>query len=146
MPIVVTGVTPLLEVFDMATSIAFYRDALGFEIVHTSQLGERFDWALLRLEGAELMLNTAYDENERPQVPDPRRSPGHADATLFFGCPDVDAAYTHLRDKGIAVEGPTVRDYGMKQLWVTDPDGFKLCFQWPVARPAAAADPQTASD
>lgn len=30
------GIAPLLQVFDMPTSIHFYRDVLGFEIVQTS--------------------------------------------------------------------------------------------------------------
>ena len=133
MAIAIRGVTPLLEVFDMPTSIAFYCHRLGFEVVSTSAPGDHFDWALLRLDGVELMLNTAYEDHERPPAPDPDRVLGHADTTLFFGCPDVDAAYAHLRTHGIDVEEPVVRDYGMKQLTVTDPDGFKLCFQWPAA-------------
>ena len=127
------GVCPLLQVFDMPASIEFYRDVLGFEVVQTSQPGNRFDWALLRRDGTELMLNTAYEEDVRPTAPDPARVAGHEDAALFFGCPNVDAAYRHLRAHGIDVEEPAVRAYGMKQLYLTDPDGFVLCLQWPVA-------------
>jgi len=130
MAIAIRDLTPLLEVFDMPTSIAFHRRMLGFEVVNTSEPGDRFDWALLKLNNAALMLNTAYEDHERPPAPDPVRVVGHADTTLFFGCPDVDAAYTHLRAQGVAVEEPIVTHYGMKQLSVTDPDGFKLCFQW----------------
>jgi len=57
MAIEVRGMAPLLQVFDMPLSIAFYRDVLGFEVVSTSKpRGEHFDWALLRLNGVELML------------------------------------------------------------------------------------------
>jgi catechol 2,3-dioxygenase-like lactoylglutathione lyase family enzyme len=74
MGIDIRGMAPLLQVFDMPTSIAFYRDALGFEVVTTSKpRGEHFDWALLRLNGVELMLNTAYEEDARPPAPDPAR-------------------------------------------------------------------------
>lgn len=128
----VRGVTTLLEVFDMPRSITFYRDALGFEVVSSSRAGDDCTWALLRLDDAELMLNTAYDDDRRPADPDPTRVAGHADTGLFFACPDPDAAYTHLRGRGVAVEEPVVREYGMKQLWLTDPDGFRLCFQWPA--------------
>ena len=65
----VRGLTPLLQVYDMPTSVRFYRDVLGFEVAATSpMLGEdRFHWALLRLGDAELMLNTAYEfDNDRP--------------------------------------------------------------------------------
>lgn len=128
----IRGMAPMLEVFDMPTSVRFYRDLLGFELVSTSQPGDRFDWALLRLAGVELMLNTAYEDDERPPAPDPVRVAGHADTTLFFGCPDVDEACRQLRAKGFDVEEPVIRDYGMKQLYVVDPDGYNLCFQWRI--------------
>ncbi|MGD0310821.1 MAG: VOC family protein, partial [Acidobacteriota bacterium] len=51
----------------------------------------------------------------------------------FFGCPNVDAAYAHFRSRGQKVKEPKVAPYGMKQLYVHDPDGYNLCFQWPTA-------------
>jgi len=132
MQIKVSSLTPLLQVFDMPTSVAFYRDVIGFEVVMPAQQGNRFDWALLRMGGASLMLNTAYEAHERPAVPDAARRAGHGDMTLFFACPNVDEAYEYLRSKGIAVEKPVIRVYGMKQLTVIDPDGYELCFQHPA--------------
>lgn len=129
----VQGMAPLFQVFDMPASIAFYCDVLGFEIVSTSEPGPRFDWVLLRLNDVELMLNTAYEEDARPPAPDPVRIASHADTALYFGCPDVDAAYAYLQAHGVDVEKPVVQSYGMKQLYVTDPDGFILCFQWSAA-------------
>jgi len=129
MRIHVRELTPLIEVFDMPTSVAFYRDALGFEVIAQSGPGDDFNWGLLRLGDATLMLNTAYEADERPPTPDPDRIAGHGDTTLFFDCADLDEAYRHLHAKGLAVEEPVVRHYGMKQLAVTDPDGFRLCFQ-----------------
>ena len=133
MTIDVRGLTPLLQVYDMPTSVRFYRDLLGFEVVSTSPvLGEdRFHWALLRLGDAELMLNTAYEfDGERPVEPDPARTAAHGDTGLFFGCPDVDRAYEELRGKGVTVQEPSVAPYGMKQMYLRDPDGYALCFQW----------------
>jgi glyoxylase I family protein len=132
MGITVQGVCPLLQVFDMPTSIAFYRDLLGFEIVERSTSSDDCDWAWLRLNDAELMLNTAYERHNRPEAPDPARIAAHKDIGLFFGCPDVDEVYTYLREQGLDVKAPTLPDYGMKQLYVWDPDGYCLCFQWPA--------------
>jgi glyoxylase I family protein len=129
----VSGVSTLLQVFDMPTSIRFYRDVLGFEVVETSSPGDRFDWARLRLDAAEVMLNTAYEEPDRPATADPARIAAHGDTSLYFGCPDVDAAYKHLRAHGVDVAEPSVAPYGMKQLYVSDPDGYVLCFQWRAA-------------
>jgi catechol 2,3-dioxygenase-like lactoylglutathione lyase family enzyme len=133
MALVVRGVTPLLQVYDMPTSVRFYRDKLGFTVVNSSPaLGEDyFHWALLRMGGAELMLNTAFESNnERPPQPDVARVAAHFDTGLFFACPDVDAAYEELRGKGVDVNEPVVTGYGMKQIYVGDPDGYELCFQW----------------
>ena len=134
MPLTVQGLAPLLQVFDMPTSIAFYSGVLGFEVVSTSQPGPQFDWALLKLNNVELMLNTAYESHARPPAPDPTRLAGHGDTCIYFGCPGVDAVYTFLRAKGLDIKVPVVQPYGMKQLYVRDPDGYMLCFQWPATQ------------
>jgi catechol 2,3-dioxygenase-like lactoylglutathione lyase family enzyme len=131
MAIQVRGLAPLLSVFDMPTSIKFYCEGVGFELVATDKKpAPHFAWVLLRLNGSELMLNTAYDEGERPPAPDPGRIAAHSDAAVYFSCPDVDGAYAHLRGKGIDAKEPRIAPYGMKQLYLTDPDGYLLCFQW----------------
>lgn len=133
MSIEVRRVCTLLQVFDMPTSVRFYRDVLGFEIVQTSpREGDRFDWGLLRLNNAEVMLNTAYEQEYRPAQPESVRVAAHGDTCLYLGCPDVDAAYRHLRAHGIDVAEPKVAPYGIKQLYLHDPDGYSLCFQWPA--------------
>jgi glyoxylase I family protein len=132
------GLCPLLQVFDMPASLAFYRDVLGFDLVQADPAadqveGDAFGWVWLRRDNAEVMLNSAYDPDVvRPPAPDPSRVAAHADTALFIGCPDVDAAYEHLQGHGLSVAAPVVAPYGMKQLYVKDPDGFTLCFQWPV--------------
>ncbi len=133
MAIDVRGVCPLLQVYDMPVALRFYRDVLGFEVIGTSpELGpDKFHWVWLRLGGAEIMLNTAYEfDSERPVPADRARVSAHGDTGLFFACPDVDGAYEALREQGVAVEPPKVVPYGMKQMYVKDPDGYGLCFQW----------------
>lgn len=133
MSLAVGSLTPLIQVFDMPASMAFYRDLLGFTLVSRSQPGDgdAFDWGLLRLGGATLMLNTAFEEDSRPPALEPSRQAAHADTTLYFECPDVDDAYAYLREKGVRVSPPKTAPYGMRQLYVTDPDGYVLCFQCP---------------
>jgi glyoxylase I family protein len=131
MAIQVRGMAPLLQVFDMPTSIRFYCDLLGFEIVSSDgKPAPHFDWVWIRLADVDLMLNTAYEGDRRPPEPNPARIAAHEDTGLFFSCPDVDAAYADLHAKGVNAEAPTVAPYGMKQMYLRDPDGFVLCFQW----------------
>ena len=131
MAIELRSCAPLFEVFDMPTSMAFYRDVLGFAVVSTSGMdpGDDVGWAWLRLNDVDLMLNTAYDDGERPPARDPQRVYGFG-VCLYCGCPDIDAAYEHLRAHGIDAQPPRVAVYGMKQLYFRDPDGYQLCFQW----------------
>jgi glyoxylase I family protein len=132
------GICPLLQVYDMPTSLAFYRDRLGFEVIQSAPAephgsADNYGWVLLRHGITELMLNTAYDPDDiRPPTRDPVRVAAHDDTILFIGCPNVETAYTHLREQGLDVVPPKTTHYGMKQLNVTDPDGFGICFQWRV--------------
>jgi catechol 2,3-dioxygenase-like lactoylglutathione lyase family enzyme len=135
------GLCPLLQVFDMPTSVKFYRDVLGLDLVDNSPVinsprqGEYFHWAMLRGGDVTLMLNTAYDEGERPAAPDPKRVASHSDTGLFFGCRDVDATYNRLLPLGVRViEEPMMTRYGMKRFAIADPDGYNLSFQGPVSK------------
>jgi glyoxylase I family protein len=126
------GVTALLEVFDMPASIAFYR-ALGCEVLqHWGEREDEWDWALLKLGGAELMLNTAYERDQRPPTPDPARTKGHADTELFFHCADLGAVCEVLRRNGLKVPEPETTFYGTRRVRLNDPDGFLIWFQAPI--------------
>jgi len=130
----IQGIAPLLQVFDMPTAIHFYRDILGFSVSQTSSPGDNCNWAWLKLNGADLMLNTAYEADQRPPFPFAAHIAAHGDTGLYFGCEDLDAAYRHLRAHGVAAKEPKVAPYGMKQLYFHDPDGYSLCLQWPATQ------------
>ncbi len=132
MSIVVKGMAPLLQVFDMPAAIAFYRDKLGFEVVNSNAPGDDCDWAMLKLGEEVLMLNTAYEKEVRPPAPDSRRTAAHSDTTIYFACPDVETTYNHLIAAGVPVEPPSITGYGFRAVFVQDPDGFLLCFKWPI--------------
>jgi len=133
----VRSLCPYFEVYDMPASLRFYIDQLGFALVdHAPHRGGddpyRYHWCWLRLGSADLMLNTVYEfDEERPTREEHLRQRGHRDTCLFFGCPDVDAAYAELTARGVVIDRPPkVAPYGMKQMYFKDPDGFGLCFQW----------------
>jgi glyoxylase I family protein len=113
----------------MPRSLAFYRDVLGFRVDGEVPQNDQCDWVMLTLNGSELMLNTAYETDERPSTPEPARVAAHGDVILYFDCDDVDAAYAFLRERVVAAKEPTVSWYGMKQLYLTDPDGYEICLQ-----------------
>jgi catechol 2,3-dioxygenase-like lactoylglutathione lyase family enzyme len=132
MTIEIQGMSPLLSVFDMPTSLEFYRGILGFEVVADSGQGDNSGWVMLEKSGVSLMLNTAYDDDERPEAPNPTHKAIHHETCLYFDCPDPNAAYQFLKSKHVELNPPKIAPYGMNQLYVSDPDGYNLCFQWPA--------------
>jgi uncharacterized glyoxalase superfamily protein PhnB len=129
-----SGLTPLIAVFDMSASAAFYRDLLGFQVVATSpevqtREGRFSHWMRLKRGSAELMLNTQHDSNERPADSDTARSAAHADTSLYIACDDLDAAYRELTQRGLSAAPPQQAPYGLKLFTCHDPDGYTIVFQ-----------------
>ena len=113
-----------------------HRDILGLRVEESSEDGDDCDWAWLEHNGVELMLNTAYEREYRPPAPDPARIAAHGDTCLYIGCEDVDEAYRHLLAAGLAIQPPAIAPYGMKQLYLSDPDGYGVCSGGPSTRTA----------
>ena len=132
MSLEISGLTPLIQVFNMPRALAFYRDVLGFEIVADSGNGDDSSWVWLRLNDSDLMLNDQYEPGHVPAAPPDARTRWHDDMCLYFGCADPDGAYQHLQAKQIECQPPKVAWYGMKQLSLRDPDGYAICFQRPA--------------
>jgi len=120
---------PLLQVFDLQTSLRFYCDVIGFEVVDKT---DQDWWAMIRLGEATLMLNTAYEDGERPASADPNRVRGHNDVSLYFEFQDLGRLHAHLRSKGCVATPPAKTSYGLMQMSVKDPDGYELCFTAPL--------------
>jgi predicted enzyme related to lactoylglutathione lyase len=123
---------PLLQVFDMPSSLRFYVDILGFKVEQSSGSGYDVDWVLLRLNDMEIMLNTAYEKLMRPANPDLSRKTAHNDTSLYFGCPDIEKTYSYLSQQGVDLKKPELTGYGWRALNFTDPDGYHICMHWPV--------------
>jgi glyoxylase I family protein len=128
------GIAPLLQVFDMPTSLAFYRDKLEFKIVQQSEpeAGDDCNFVYLKMDEIELMLNTQYEKKNRPAVPDANRTKAHADTVLYFGCADIDGLHKKFTAKGLIIKEPVITQYNFKAIHFSDPDGYGLCFHWPV--------------
>ncbi len=125
------GFCPLLQVFDMARSLQFYRDILQFKVVSASSEDDDADWVLLEYNGISLMLNTLYEKENRPQEPDVDRYNVHQDVILYFGSRDIDSAYRYLLSKDIDVDAPSITGYAFRAISFKDPDGYAICIHWP---------------
>jgi uncharacterized glyoxalase superfamily protein PhnB len=130
----VSGVVTLLSVLDMRKSVDWYRDVLGFEVLSTWEPEGTLHWAMLRLGGATLMLNSMFENAEQAASYKPVKE--REDVILYFSCADADEAYRDLHAKGCPIKEPVSTFYGMRQLFIADPDGFQLCFQHQVQEAA----------
>lgn len=126
----INAIVPLLQVFDMPCSLSFYRDKLGFTVMQQSPGGDNCDWVLLGLNQTELMLNTAYEKEQRPMTADIAKTIHHADTCLYFSCPDVEGAYKALLNLELKPSKPITTKYNFTAFELTDPDGYILCFHW----------------
>ncbi len=126
---VIRELVPLLFVDDIARSAGFYQHQLGFHLVNTWEHAGKLAWCRLERAHSAIMLQQAGPEDG------PAESRGHG-VGFFFHCDDADALHAELTDRGLLIDHPQIAFYGMKQVFLLDPDGYELCFQSPV-EPAA---------
>lgn len=132
-----TGVTPYFEVFDMNASVAFYRDLLGFRVLFASPEVEtaegRFShFVRVGRDHVDLMLNTAYDSNERPADRSEPRWAGCRHLALYVDCADVPGLYAELTARGLKATPPAKTSYGYLAFSAQDPDGYRINFHSPL--------------
>jgi hypothetical protein len=48
----------------------------------------------------------------------------------------ISAAYRHFTEQDVQARPPKTQAYGMRQVYLKDPDGYALCFHWPVREPS----------
>lgn len=101
---------PGIGVTDMARSVAFYTDVLGFEV--TFQNGNPVIFSLLERDKAELHLLLAPGH----------RGPAFNVAHLIVD--DVDALHARCVAAGVPIiKALADKDYGMRAFVFADPDG-----------------------
>lgn len=139
--VAVTGIVPLLWVHDIAGSVAFYVDGLGFEKTDEWIDEGRLRWCRLRRGGASMMLQEFWTEGSHRNVPDGAVGVG---VSFYFACDDARRLYEMLRDRRVEVDRPFVGN-GQWVTRLTDPDGYELLFQSPADAPEETtyAEPQS---
>jgi catechol 2,3-dioxygenase-like lactoylglutathione lyase family enzyme len=116
---------PLLSVGDIDRSVDFYQNTLGFTIVGRAEAAGRLFWCRLESGGASIMLQQAEEEDGSAEG----RGRGVA---FYFVCDDVEQLHTEFSSRGIKLDPIAVAEYGMKQLFVPEPDGYSVCFESPT--------------
>lgn len=119
----VQSLTPMLSVIDLARTIAFYRDALDFEVVGDFEPGGKMVWCCLEREGVRIMFN---------EIPDAWVEASDREARKFqiyyFKLDDAVALHAEVSARGFACTPLRVTIYNTKEFEMRDPDHSWLWF------------------
>jgi catechol 2,3-dioxygenase-like lactoylglutathione lyase family enzyme len=119
--------SPCFLVRDVLASARWYRDQLGFQF---STWGEPAEFAIAFRDQLEIFLR-------QPKVDFAPRSARLVDTggiDAFLRIDDVDGFAAELQGRGVTLTtAPITRFYKFRELEVTDPDGYLLCFAQDVA-------------
>ena len=124
----IQGISPFFIVADLAASIAFYRDRLGFELVFQGPEHEPF-FAIVRRDAAMILLK---DVGLAP-LPNRRRQP-QARWDAYLDVPDPDTLAAELASRGVTFSVPLKdTDDGLRGFELEDADGYVLFLGRPRA-------------
>jgi catechol 2,3-dioxygenase-like lactoylglutathione lyase family enzyme len=128
-----TQTIPALPVRDAAKAVDFYRDRLGFEVLHHDG-----GFAVLGRDDAVLHLWEAGDESwrERDSLENPVRSGAESFIAGTASCrirvADVDGLYAELAAADVlhpvSREGVSATDFGSREFATLDLDGNLVTF------------------
>jgi lactoylglutathione lyase len=118
--------TPNLMVEDVAQTLTFYKDVLGFEVVMTLPETTPFDFAIVSRDGVELMFQSRQSLSEN--VPALTGSPIGASQTFYVEVSGISDLYEQLRDKVEIVVDLHTTFYGTQEVYFRDINGYVLSF------------------
>jgi lactoylglutathione lyase len=112
-----------LTVKDLAASLAWYRDVLGFTVADQYERGGVLAGARLVAGDVRLLLN--QDDGKRG----PDRAVGAGFSLMITTAQPIDDIAARIRAAGTALASePADMPWGVRMFRVVDPDGFKLAF------------------
>lgn len=115
---------PVLLVADLAATLQYYQETLGFQ--KDWNHGDPAFHACVSRDGIAFHL--------RHMDTPPALSPRSADTVDFYiTVSNVDLFYSELFGRGAkVVYGPAKQDYGMREFYIEDNNGYRLGFGQPV--------------
>lgn len=107
----ISATVPVLASLDLAQSVAFYTGYLGFRM-----LLQAADYLILERDGAELHFWACAERHLAENT------------SCYVRTDDCQALYNEFCGRGLALQPPVLRPWGMIELSVTDPHGNLLKF------------------
>jgi catechol 2,3-dioxygenase-like lactoylglutathione lyase family enzyme len=122
----IDGISPFFIVQNVTASTSFYRDELGFDIIHQQPDREPF-FAIVRRDGAMIFLKSV---GENP-IPNHTRDP-EARWDAYLNVSDPDALAAEFTSRGITFSAPLEDTHdGLRGFELEDADGYVLFFGRP---------------
>ena len=107
----------VLAVKDLQSSVAFYREKLGFTVN-----AEYDGWCFLSRGGIQLMLGHCPDEVPASQIND------HS-YFAYIEVEGIDELHSEFQARGlVSLSAPESKAWGMREFMVTTPDGHRIMF------------------
>jgi catechol 2,3-dioxygenase-like lactoylglutathione lyase family enzyme len=104
----------LLRPSDFERSLSFYGDTLGLPVYR--EYGEGGS------RGVVFFLGGGFLE-----VSGRASAPATPNLAVWLQVRDVDATHDELAAKGVTIlRGPVTEPWGLREMWVSDPDGLRL--------------------
>ena len=123
--------TPNLMVEDVARTIAFYREVLGFQVLTTLPEQEPFDFAIVQRDSVELMFQSRASLSDN--VPALTGAPIGASQTFYIDVEGIRDLYQALHDKVEIVVDFHTTFYGTQEFYFRDINGYILSFSEPAS-------------
>ncbi len=108
---------------DVAETLSFYHEVLGFEITGTWQEDGRPLWGEVARGGPEGTARLWFFAGALPDRPTPVLS-----GLVYIFVDDVDAELARIAGRAKVLWGPEDQEYGLRELGVEDPNGYMPCF------------------
>jgi len=127
----ISGISPFFIVSHVPTSLAFYRDQLGFEIIFEGPEPDDIFFGIVRRGGAQILMK----EVGVPPVPNYTRDikQGIARWDAFVSVPDPDALAAEFASRKVEFFLPLQDNDndGLRGFELKDADGYLLFFGRP---------------
>jgi catechol 2,3-dioxygenase-like lactoylglutathione lyase family enzyme len=126
----ISGISPFFIVSHVPSSLAFYRDRLGFEITFQGPEPDDIFFGIVRRDGAQILMK---DIGVAP-VPNYTRDvkKGIARWDAFVSVPDPDALAAEFASRNVEFFQPLKDTHeGLRGFEVKDADGYLLFFGRP---------------
>ena len=125
----ISGISPFFIVSYAPSSLSFYRDRLGFEIIFQEPADEPF-FGIVRRGGAMIMLKDVGVDPLPNYKRDVKKGVARWDAYLYV--PDPDALAAEFASRNVEFSEPLKDTHdGLRGFELKDADGYVLFFGRP---------------